>query len=331
MFTFNKYIFDNQEAHNDLLSQENIEQITDLPASTTLGAQIKNEIKDDFSFSLNNNFFLTPLINNINNFNYYIKENEKQTKVATDDKKGNEKLNNLFNVKKNYIEKNHCSDKIEKTLDTKESCEKKGRLGRKRKNDDTTGFHNKYSPDNILRKCKHIILSQLMEFINNKIKEIYNGNIGNSLLKKELLTLNKQQKFNSNVIYNQDFLKKTLGDIFSEDISSKYSNFFPEHNKELIIRLKNEEDQNKKNYFEKLFNITYLQCINHFIGIKKIDELNGLKCFSQLKYEMNGEKEYIDYIEFYLKNYELITMKKRPRNRKKNRPNNICIKYMNKQ
>ena len=330
MFTFNKYIYDNQEAPNDLLSQENIEQITDLPVSTTLGAQIKNETKDDFSFPFNNNYFLAPLINNINSINYYIKENEKQTKVTTDDKKGKEKLNNLFNVKKNYIEINHCSDKTEKTLDSKEFSEKKKRLGRKRKDDDTTGFHNKYSPDNIVRKCKHIILNQLMEFINNKIKEIYNGNIGNSLFKKELLTLNKQQKFNSNVIYNQNFLKKTLGDIFSEDISSKYSNFFPEHNKELIIRLKNEEDQNKKNYFEKLFNITYLQCINHFIGIKKIDELNGLKCFSQLKYEMKEEKEYIDYIEFYLKNYELLTMKKRPRNREKNRPNNIGIKYMKK-
>ena len=100
MFTFNKYIYDNQEAPNDLLSQENIEQITDLPVSTTLGAQIKNETKDDFSFPFNNNYFLAPLINNINSINYYIKENEKQTKVTTDDKKGKEKLNNLFNVKK---------------------------------------------------------------------------------------------------------------------------------------------------------------------------------------------------------------------------------------
>ena len=164
-----------------------------------------------------------------------------------------------------------------------------------------------------------------MEFINNKIKDIYNGQIGNSIFKKELLTLNKEQKFNSNVIYNQNFLNKNLGDIFSDDISSKYSIFPPDHNKRLIMMLKNEEDQNKKNYFEKLFNITFLQCINHFIGIKKVDELNGLKCFSELKYEMNEEKEYIDCIEYLLKNYELITMKKRPRNKKKNRPNDIGI------
>ena len=317
MFPFNKYIFDNQDTQIDLSSQENFERITNLPPPAIIGTQIKNELKDDFSFPLNNKYLLTPLINNFN----YFKENEKQIKVATDDKNRNEKLNK-FNVKKNYIDTNNCSYK---TLDSKESTEKNGRLGRKRRNDNTPGFHNKYSPDNILRKCKHIILSQLMEFINNKIKDIYNGQIGNSIFKKELLTLNKEQKFNSNVIYNQNFLNKNLGDIFSDNISTKYSNFFPDHNKKLIMMLRNEEDQNKKNYFEKLFNITFLQCINHFIGIKKVDELNGLKCFSELKYELNEEKEYIDCIEYLLKNYELITMKKRPRNKKKNRPNDIGI------
>ena len=316
MFPLNKYIFDNQDTQNDLSSQENLEPITNLPASTILGTQIKNEVKDDFCFSLNNNYLLKPLINNYN----FFKENEKQTKV-TDDKKSNEKLN-IFNVKKIYNNTNKCSYKI---LDSKEFSEKNGRLGRKRKNDDTPGSHNKYSPDNILRKCKHIILRQLMEFINHKIKEMYNGKIGNGLFKKELLILNKEQKFNSNVIYNKNFLNKNLGDIFSDDISSKYSIFPPDHNKRLIMMLKNEEDQNKKNYFEKLFNITYLHSINHFIGFQKIDELNGLKCFSELKYEMNEEKEYIDCIEYFFKNYELITIHKRPRNRKKNRPNGIDI------
>jgi hypothetical protein len=318
MLPFNKYnILSNQNIQNDFISEENIEQIVNCSLEPNSSIQSKKDLKDDFSFPLNNKYLLTPLINNFN----YFKENEKQIKVATDDKNRNEKLNK-FNVKKNYIDTNNCSYK---TLDSKESTEKNGRLGRKRRNDNTPGFHNKYSPDNILRKCKHIILSQLMEFINNKIKDIYNGQIGNSIFKKELLTLNKEQKFNSNVIYNQNFLKKNLGDIFSDNISTKYSNFFPDHNKKLIMMLRNEEDQNKKNYFEKLFNITFLQCINHFIGIKKVDELNGLKCFSELKYELNEEKEYIDCIEYLLKNYELITMKKRPRNKKKNRPNDIGI------
>ena len=162
MFPFNKYIFDNQDIQNDLSCQENLEQITNIPPTQTiLENQNKNEFKDDFSFPLNNYYLITPLINNIN----YIKENEKQTKVIADEKKNNK----IFNVKKSYIDTNHCSEKV---LDSKESSLKNGKLGRKRKNDNTPGYHNKYSPDNILRKIKHIILSQVMEFINRKIKFI---------------------------------------------------------------------------------------------------------------------------------------------------------------
>ena len=68
------------------------------------------------------------------------------------------------------------------------------KLGRKRKSDNAKGEHNKFSDDNMRRKIKHVVLKSLMEFINNKIKEVFNGKIGYSILKKELLTLNKEQK-----------------------------------------------------------------------------------------------------------------------------------------
>ena len=58
---------------------------------------------------------------------------------------------------------------------------KKRRLGRKRKNDDSPGLHNKFSSDNLIRKCKHIILSKVIDFINQKIKDIYNGKIGDNI------------------------------------------------------------------------------------------------------------------------------------------------------
>ena len=320
MLPFNKYnILSNQNIQNDFISEENIEQIVNCSLEPNSSIQSKKDLKDDFSFPLNNNYLLSPLINNIN----YIKEKENQTKISTDDKKGiNEKSNNKFIIKKNYIETNNCT---EKTLDSKEYNEKKRRLGRKRKNDDSPGLHNKYSSDNLIRKCKHIILSKVMDFINQKIKDIYNGKIGDSIFKKELLTLNKTQIYNTNVNFNKNFLSKTLGEIFSDDISTKFTCYRPDHNKLLIISLKNEEDQNKKNYFTKLFNITYLQCIYHIIGYQKIDELSGLICISQLKEEMSEEKEYIQCIEYFLNNYEKITKNKRSRQRKKNRTKDICI------
>ena len=103
---------------------------------------------------------------------------------------------------------------------------KKSRLGRKRKDDNTIGEHNKFSDDNLRRKCKYIILSSLMEFINAKIKSIYNGDIGNYIYKKELLTLNKNQISDASIDFNKNFLNRTLGDIFSDTINSRFTNYF---------------------------------------------------------------------------------------------------------
>jgi hypothetical protein len=81
---------------------------------------------------------------------------------------------------------------------------------------------------------------------------------------RQLLTLNHKEKANINIIENQNFIKKTLQEIFSEDISKRYTNFPSNHNKELINRLLNEEDEEKKNYFTKLFNISFSEALHHF-------------------------------------------------------------------
>ena len=54
--------------------------------------------------------------------------------------------------------------------------------------------HTKYTYDNLKRKCKHLVIENVKEFINKKIKEEYNGNIGEGILKKELVKLNQSQK-----------------------------------------------------------------------------------------------------------------------------------------
>ena len=164
-----------------------------------------------------------------------------------------------------------------------------------------------------------------MEFINNKIKKVYNGNIENGPLKKEIQIINNSQKSNSHAEFNKNFIKKKLGEIFSENISGKYkNNYSPNHNKLLIEELINEKDDNKKSFFNKLFNLKFIQCLEHFIGKKYIKELKGLKRFKQIKdslldkYKEDG-KEYIKYLDFYLENFEKIINIKKPRkSRKKN-------------
>ena len=176
--------------------------------------------------------------------------------------------------------------------------------------------HNKFSDDNLRKKCKHLVLSSVLEFINKRIFDIYEGNIGNNIYRKELLINNKNQKMNSNITFNREFIDKKISDIFSEIISTRYTNYLPEHNKLLIERLKNEEDENKRIYFTKLFNLTFNDCLNHFIGKKFIDELQEMKCFEIIKGTLGDDPEYISILRYYLNNFHNIVYNKNPRKSK---------------
>ena len=69
-----------------------------------------------------------------------------------------------------------------------------------------------------------------MIFINQKIYNIYGGK-GNGIFKKQLKLLNHNQKKNASVKFNQNFSYKKLGEIFSENVSGRYTNFPLIHNK----------------------------------------------------------------------------------------------------
>ena len=191
-------------------------------------------------------------------------------------------------------------------------------LGRKKANSNQVGIHNKFCDDNLRIKCKHIILSSLMDFINKKIYELYDGNIGQGILKKKLYIINNKQKSTTIVQYNKDFLNKTLKDIFSENITARCTNISPNFNKELIQSLMDEEDEEKKNYFNKLFNLTFRQCLNHFIEKERIYELIGLETINQALNKYNENLEYKQCLEYSLKNFEETILKKRSRKSRKN-------------
>ena len=237
---------------------------------------------------------------------------------------------NLEELKQN---KSNIQDEKAKTKLNINKKKEKTKPGRKRKRQRSSGKkenksetkteHNKYSDDNLRRKCKHYILKYLLEFINKQIKEIYEGNIGNGIFKKELQTLNQTQKFNATINFNKDFLKKKICDIYSVDISGRFTTYPPYHNKSLIKNLMNEKDEKKRKFFKKLFNLNFIDCLKHFRGEVIIDELKGLKCLNDIKniiiesYDKDGW-EYFETLKYYFNNYEMIISKKKSRNRKKN-------------
>ena len=190
---------------------------------------------------------------------------------------------------------------------------KRGRVSKKGKVED---MHTKYSDDNVRRKCKHIVLFNVMKFINNKINEKCD-NIGKGILIKKLLVINQKQIANATIAFNQLFLQKKIGEIFMEDISTRYTNFKPDHNRYVISSLINDNDENNSNYFNKLFNLTFLDCLKHFRGSINIPELEGMTLFDEFKTESKLENDYIEVLNHYIMKYENITINKKAKMRNK--------------
>ena len=54
----------------------------------------------------------------------------------------------------------------------------------------------------------------------------------------------------------------------------------------------NENNENKRIYFLKLFNLNFIQCLRHFTGEEDNPLLKGFKCLKDLKNEIiNKYKE----------------------------------------
>jgi len=290
--------------------------------------QLKFDSEEDYDINFNdnnnNNFF-----NISNDPNYKCNEIEQKNIIS----------NNSFSIytfnfaiidEKNDLTINSNQEKMKITSDEVQLPKKLGRKTKRKpvinpennndNNNDNNNInnsivHDKFTDDNMKKKCKNIVLKCILEFINNKIKKLYNNDIGHGNYEKNLKTLGEKSKMTTTADSYSDFMKKKLKDIFSEKISTKYSNFSPEHNKMIIKSLIEEKDDSKKLYFGKLFNLTFEDCLKNFRGDTDLEELKGFKNLDFVKEELvkkseeNGE-EYSKYFAYYIKNYEKLINKK---------------------
>ena len=117
-------------------------------------------------------------------------------------------------------------------------------------------------------------------------------------------------------------MSKTLKEIFSGDISARFYNFPRNYNKIIIESLIEDIDEERRKYFIKLFNTTFIDCLKYFREDKealKIGELTGLKKISAIKEELIKEhgNEYFEIFINYLQNFEDIINNKRERKKRK--------------
>ena len=74
-------------------------------------------------------------------------------------------------INKSYIQAIQL--KAKEKIYLKRPFKEKKYLGRKKKSNEGLGEHNKFSDNNIIRKCKNVIVDSVLKFINDKKKIIF--------------------------------------------------------------------------------------------------------------------------------------------------------------
>ena len=247
----------------------------------------ETEIKKDINENNKENIELIILDRQIKNIN--IEEN-KEIEIKIDN-------NDTNNINTPNILKENNEDK---------------NLNKKRNRDKNINI-KKISFDKIMRRIKTGVLNAIIRFINQKIEIDYNYDIGKGVCIKQLLSINKKEYSHPKVDENKKFLFKNLEEILATNISEKYTNYIPTHNIELVQNLINKGED-----YKKIFELTFLDCMEHIRGTKNIDILNGLdKIDDILKLEKDIDENDKENFRYCMMNYKDIIEGKKGRNSKK--------------
>ena len=219
------------------------------------------------------------------------------------------------------------------------------KVGRKKQDDFTKRKHDKNSADNIIKKLKLKFFEYSLKFLNN----ILNAYLDKTkiieytrFLRKDIKIEDETQnlikfldyKFVDKIKKETDLqlLKSPLKDIFSNDISPKYSTLSRDSNKKMIERILEDQKDNLNIMFA--FNLTFEEWIEIFTFKKELksfiildkDKMKDLNDkFIKLDklileiYEKNYTNNYLSYFISYAFNYKRWFIMKRGRNRVSNK------------
>ena len=197
---------------------------------------------------------------------------------------------NKFGNNDEKIDNNNINDRNNNNENDNDENNNDGNNNQENINDNNTEEEKfKNRNDCLRKKLKHLVLKNFLSFINKKIK---NKNNHIKLLDYSIIE-------KTTILYEKSFMYKTLGTIFSDKISKKYTSlteYERENNNKINIKILKENKELKD-----ILDITFIQCLNHYIGKVSNDKLKGMKTFEQYKSKDENHKR---KLKRYGLNYE---------------------------
>ena len=254
-------------------------------------------------------------------FNYIIDENVKQSpKVeictlenikTTLDKSSIPLLDNLeYDSHKEKTEMKLTGRKRKKSLNLITNKERlKYRKGRKERTDCSQRYHNKNTPDNIIKKIKAKLFENILQFINN-ILNTNNINVKKKILKDiDYRYINRLKKD-----FDLGLLDTTIKDLLSLDVSRKFKSGIDFNRKKIEDLM---EQKNENEFLMFAFNMKFREWLDLFTLKKDFQDfsemfskeldINMPRVDDMLNDIINKNKDDNNYIIsfiFYLYNYE---------------------------
>ena len=192
------------------------------------------------------------------------------------------------------------------------------KIGRIKSNSTLKGFHNKLSQDNIIRKIKGRFLEKLRLYINTEYRKyFFKKNKNSAKIINWLKKINPKVSRKIKKEENLKWFQSKIYEIFSENVSLRYSLYSPNSNKKKIERLISVNEA--KNVID-ILNTDIETFYDKYINDEKIEGFKTLKNdIEELKTYMektNQEKikEYLSKYEYTAKNLKKIFRQKNSRN-----------------
>ena len=266
---------------------------------------INNDLTFDDIYKDNDSFFISPIQNQIDLS--YFELNNISSINSTNEYKFFEYFQPLLKKEENNIQNQKIFEitKINK------------KIGRIKKYSSLIGKHNKFSEDNIIRKIKRRFLENVRLYINDEYKKdciSKKKNKGkNNWLKKIDPKFSRKIKKRDNL----QWFKFKIFEVFSENISLKYTSFGIDSNKQKIQNFFLTEEPNK---VKDILNTTIETLFNIYIKNEKLDNFKTLnddvKQLEKQMKELGQEniKEYLIKYEKTAKNMKMIFINKTERN-----------------